>query len=148
MKNLSTDPITDGAPLEPVEKTFFDELAKEAVEAPGDDDKTTVGVNPEPAAPVEGRQEGSEAPWGEKAGPLKDGQQPEPHFSSAARKEFIRGREELLGKLFDNKSKDTEQKVIAQNFKDKKYETSSPQLNKASSVETLNEQVRKVAGRD
>jgi hypothetical protein len=147
MKNLSTDPITDGAALEPVEKTFFDDLTKEAAEAPGDDEETTVGVNPEPA-PVEDRSPGPDAPWGEEAGSVQDGQQPSTHFSSAARREFIRGREELLDKLFDNNSKSTEQKVISQNFKDKKYETSSPQLNKSSSVETLNEQVRRIAGRD
>lgn len=142
--NLSTDPITDGAALDPVEKTFFDDLAKKAEELSVNED-SVEGTAPEPF-PVEDREQGSEASWGEEAGPSKKGEQPEPHFSSAARRQFIQGREEMLSKLFVNKGKDAKETVRA-NFSTRDYESSSPQLKKAS-IETLREKVARVTGRD
>lgn len=135
MKNLSTDPITDGAPLTSVERTFFDDLAKEASDDPATNQNETVeGTNP--------TGEDAEA----KAPESPDGAV----FSNVARREFIEGREKLLKELLPGASATSdpaEQKLVAQQFNTPKYETSSPQLSKGASIETLADTVRRVTGR-
>jgi hypothetical protein len=135
MKNLSTDPITDGAPLTPVERTFFDDLAKEASYDPATNESESVsGTNP---VGEEADAKAPETPSG-------------PVFSNAARREFIKGREKLLEELLPGASAasdSAEQKLVAQQFETPQYETSSPQLNKGASIETLAETVRRVIGR-
>ena len=124
MKSLSTDPITDGSPLTPIEKSFFDELAKEAADQSPDDNEGEMvsGTTPDPS-PVEDRETGPDAMWGSE-GP----KEPDHNFSSVARKEFIQGRKDLLEKLFDNKPKNTENREVK--------------------PESLGERVRKLTGRD
>ena len=45
MKNLSTDPVTDGASLTPVERTFFDDLVKSAEQPQTNEDEMVEGQN-------------------------------------------------------------------------------------------------------
>lgn len=128
MKNLSTDPITDGAPLTPVERSFFDDLVKSAEEMPTNE--MTAGENTAQDEPVPDK--------------------PEPDFTSAARQQFIEGREKLLKELLpeaSSSSNPAEKKLVDQQFVTNDYETSSPQLKTASPL-TLGERVRGLCGRD
>ncbi len=135
MKNLSTDPITDGAGLTPVEQTFFDDLVKESAETGTNEDQTVEGVNPAGDEKEEALEE-PKAPDG-------------PVFSNEARRRFIEGREKLLKELLPGASRSSdpaEQKLVKQQF-GVPYETSSPQLSKGASIETLEQTVRRVTGR-
>lgn len=139
MKNLSTDPITDGTPLTPVERTFFDDLTKSAEDLQTNQDETVSGTNPNQAATPD-RARSDDPTWSE---------QPGPDFSNAALQQFIASREELLQELLPGASgtSDTaEKKLIDQQFETSSYETSSPQLKKSAS--TLNERVRRLCGSD
>lgn len=148
MKNMSTDPTTDGSLLTPVERVFFDDLAKSAEETPTNEDEIVEGHNPNQAQSLEhGNQD--DPTWSEEEGKLVGGQQPAPEFSSAARQQFISGREKLLEELLpdaSNTSNPAQQKIINSQFGSGAYETSSPQLTKGASVETLEERVRKLLG--
>ncbi len=119
MKNLSTDPITDGPRLTSVEQRFFDGLAKEAAEtknktAPETNEEDTVDAaelladeDPDPST-----ENTSEARWSQEAGKVEKGQQPGPRFSSAARAQVIQGREALLNELFSHKGKERGQEKV------------------------------------
>jgi hypothetical protein len=118
MKNLSTDPITDGPRLTSVEQRFFDGLAKEAAEektAPETNEDDTVDAtelmadeDPEPST-----ENTSEARWSQETGKVVKGQQPEPRFSSAAKAQMIQGREKMLGELFSHEGKKPGQEKVA-----------------------------------
>ena len=91
------------------------ELLKESAEdsGPGDTEKSTVGVNPDPAADPEGRETSNiDAPWGE-PGP-EDPQQ----YSNGMLSEFVRGREGFLKKNFDGMlpSQQADKKLLEQNL--------------------------------
>ena len=139
MKNLSTDPITDGTPLTPVERTFFDDLTKSAEDLQTNQDETVSGTNPNQAPPPDNARS-DDPTWSEEPGP---------DFTNAARQQFIAGREKLLEELLPGASSTSdpaEKKLVSEVFETSQYETSSPQLQKSAS--TLNERVRQLCGRD
>lgn len=149
MKNLSTDPITDGTPLTPVERTFFDDLVKSAedTQTHTNEDEVVEGHTPDPPQPEHGKND--DPTWGEDAGQVSAGQQPAPAFSNVARQQFIEGREKLLEELLPEASETSDpaqQAIVSSQFETKAYETSSPQLNKGASIETLSERVRRLVG--
>ncbi len=97
MKNLSKDAI----PHDPEgDRQLYDVLEKVGTEQPEDDENTSVeGENPQPDEGVEGRRPGTIATsWGEES---PEGMQ----FSQQMYAKFREGRETLLNKLFNNKSK-------------------------------------------
>jgi len=93
-----------------------------------DEDRNTVGTQPQPDEGVPDRSSGDiDAPWGE---------QPSPEvvqFSRQAYTDFKQGREKLLEKLLDSKAtSDKAEQSMASQYLDHAasgdFETSSPQL--------------------
>jgi len=139
MKNLSTDPITDGTPLTPVERTFFDDLAKSAEDMHTNQDEIVDGTNPDQAPPPDNANS-DDPTWSEEPGPA---------FTNVVRQQIIAGREKLLEELLPeatSTSDPAEKKLVSEMFETPQYETSSPQLQKSAS--TLGERVRLLCGRD
>lgn len=162
MKNLTTDthahdPATD--------QELFELLSKEAAqtpgESPGDDNKSTVGGNPDQYPDPEDSGAGSiDARWGDKDD-SGDGQGPNDavHHSTEVIKKFREGREDMLDKLFDGKasSDGAEQKLMGSHLKhvaSGDFQSRAPQLKPKSSIQktssvpqTLMERVRETYGR-
>lgn len=150
MKSLSTD---THAHDHATDQKLYELLTKEAETVPlEDNDKSTVGVNPDAYPDPEDRSSGSiDAPWGEK--PDNNAIQ----YSNEALNRFRLGREELLGKLFDGKasSDGAEQKLLSSHLDHHasgQFESSSPQLKgklekTSSAPQTLFERVRAITGR-
>lgn len=159
MKSLSVDthahdPVQD--------EELFKLLTKEGQdpgESPGDDNESTVGVNPpqteEPTA--EERGKGSiDASWGESAGDHKGDHAL--HFSNEVVRQFRENREKMLDTLFDSKgpSEDAEQQLAGQHLRhvaEGDFESSAPmikeksKIQKTAGVQTLMERVRSLTGR-
>lgn len=117
-----------------------------------DEDRSTVGTQPQPDEGVPDRSKGDiDAPWGEAPSPEVV------QFSRQAYTDFKQGREKLLEKLLDSKvtSDKAEQGLVAQQFDHAAsgdFETSSPQLSgksktSAAQYETVAERLRAVVGR-
>lgn len=137
----------------------FYELLKEAAdESPGDDeDKSTVGVNPDPYAdPATGAKGNVDARWGEEDGGTK-GANTAQHHSNAAWDGFRASREKFLQKNFDSfgTSAENAQAVLGQNlehFKSGDHESSKPFTNEHSKhnpevVGTVLDKVKNILGR-
>lgn len=158
MKSLSIDTH----PHDPAADQELYDLLKEAEDtSPEDDeDKSTVGTNPDLYPDPEGseKSEGTiDASWGQNPGSTNDAN----HQSNEAFAHFKQSREKMLDDLFDGKEANdaVEQKVMAQHLSHAgsgQFETSSTMLSskakgmpKVSSVPmaTLMDRVRKACGR-
>ena len=161
MKNLSSDTHAHDTALD---KDLFDMLSKEGMdpgESPGDDNASTVGVNPNQYADPEDSGAGSiDASWGDKDD-SGDGQGPNDavHHSTEVIQKFREGREDMLDKLFDGKASSdaAEQELLGAHLSHAasgQFQSSAPQLKAKSSIQktssvpqTLMERVRATYGR-
>ncbi len=132
---------------------FLTKEAKDGGDAPdNDEDKTTVGVNPEQAKKPEERGKGTiDAPWGEPDNTSRDPNQPE-YFSDAATQGFIQSRQNMLDELFDSKKPATQaaQAIVSQELAhgaSGNFESKAPLLEpKTASDRTLSELTRAILG--
>lgn len=123
---------------------MFDLLTKEGESTPDDEEKSTVGVNPDQQPDPEDREDTKgtlDAPWGEQ------GKKQPAQFSDAVAQAFVQSRQHILDELFDTKgpAAKAEQELVRQNLEHGdpgEYETSAPLLEeKTSSDRTLREQL-------
>lgn len=128
-------------------RVMFDALVKQGSDSPGDDDESTVGVNPDQQPDPEDRPKGDmDAPWGEETSPGKKNE-PE-QFSDAAMQGFINSRQEMLDSLFDSKgpAQKAEASLVGQQLAhgaSGNFETKAPLLErKTAEDQTLSELVR------
>lgn len=126
-------------------RVMYDLLVKEGTKTETDEDKSTVGVNPDQQPDPEGRAADAgtiDAPWGEKN---DKGEEPSPeHFSDAVAQGFIQSRQNILDELFDAKrpAAKAEQKLISQHIAHD-YESKAPLLeSKTAGDRTLRELTR------
>jgi hypothetical protein len=127
-------------------RVMYDFLVKEGTKTETDEDKSTVGVNPNQQPDPEGRAEDAgtiDAPWGEKND--KGSEPSSEHFSDAVAQGFIQSRQNILDELFDGKkpAAKAEQKLVSQNFDHARsgdYESKAPLLeSKTAGDRTLRE---------
>jgi hypothetical protein len=85
-------------------RVLYDALVKEGEATETDEDKSTVGVNPDQQPDPEDRPKGDiDAPWGEKDLPANAEIGTAEHYSDAAYEGFIQSRQQMLDELFDSK---------------------------------------------
>ena len=130
-------------------RVMFDALVKQGSDSPGDEDESTVGVNPDQQPPPEDRPKGDiDAPWGEEDSPGKKNSPV--HFSDAAFQGFINSRQEMLDSLFDSKgpAQKAEGALLGQHLDvaaKGNFETSAPLLEqKTAGDRTLSELVEDI----
>jgi hypothetical protein len=111
---------------------FYELMKSAAPETPGDDEESTVGVNPDPYPDPPDRDKGNdEAPWGEKDLPPGDRSGTAQHHTNAAWRGFKQSREKFLNRNFDayTGSAKNSQDVLSQaldHFKSGDHESSKP----------------------
>jgi hypothetical protein len=113
-------------------RVMYDALVKEGSDSPGDDEESTVGVNPDQQPDPEERPKGDiDAPWGENDNPASEPKAE--HYSDAAYQGFIQSRQNILDELFDSKgpASSAEQALLGQQLQHASsgdYETRAPLL--------------------
>lgn len=138
----------------------FYELMKSAApsEEPGDDEKSTVGVNPDPYPDPPDRNEGNvDALWGEPDIKDADPAGTAQHHTNAAWDGFKKSRERFLERNFDSfePSAENAQELLSQNldhFKSGDHESGKPFTNEHSKrnpevVETVLDKTKRLLNR-
>lgn len=117
---------------------FYELMKSAAPETPGDDEESTVGVNPDQYPDPPDREKGNEeAPWGEEDLPPGDPAGTAQHHTNAAWRGFRQSREKFLDRHFDaySGSAQNAQDVLKQNLDHAKsgdFEASKPMTGEAS----------------
>lgn len=115
-------------------RVMYDALVKEGSDSPGDDEESTVGVNPDQQPDPEDRPKGNiDAPWGENDLPASASSGTPEHYSDAAYAGFIQSRQKILDELFDSKgpASKAEQALLGQQLQHAAsgdYESRAPLL--------------------
>lgn len=149
----TTDPQEDADRFYELMKT----AASDDKNAPGDTDRSTVGVNPDPYPDPASQVKGNvDALWGEEDGGTTNANTAQ-HHSNAAWDGFRASRERFLQHNFNSFGSGAEnaQAVLSQNlehFKDGDHESSKPFTNEHSKrnpevVSTVLDKVRSTIGR-
>ena len=86
-------------------RILYDALVKEGDAPETDEEKTTVGENPDLGEPVEQPKGNIDAPWGQEDSPegLRSKKNDPENYSDAAYGGFIHSRQKMLDELFDSK---------------------------------------------
>jgi hypothetical protein len=137
----------------------FYELMKSAApeKTPGDDEESTVGVNPDQYPDPKDRERNNiDAPWGESDVKSSDPAGTAQHHSNAVWDGFKQSREKFLKRHFDSydSSSDNAQDVLRQNFDHASkgdFEASKPMTGEASKrqpevAETVLDKTKRLLG--
>lgn len=137
-------------------RVLYDALVKQGETTETDEDKTTVGENPDQllGAPADQPKGDIDAPWGQEDTPegVRSKKNDPEHFSDAAMQGFIDSRQEMLNDLFDSKkpAAKAEQALVSQQLghgASGDFESRAPLLEEKTSADrTLNECVRGLLG--
>lgn len=117
---------------------MFELMKSAATQSPGDDDESTVGVNPDQYPDPKDREDGNvDALWGNSDIASHGEGATAQHHSNAALEEFMRGREKFLERHFTayGPSAKNTKDVLSQHFKHGKsgeFEASKPMANGGS----------------